>query len=92
VFFLGSRHFGVITAYVAGADAAQYHFTSAVPVQVLKSLRPVLEPLLFADAAEKNPSASNNDHALTAFCCRRDAKELEAPTVWWQDLLPVATQ
>jgi membrane peptidoglycan carboxypeptidase len=44
VFFLGDRFFGVVTAYVTGPEAARYHFTSALPVQVLKSLAPVLTP------------------------------------------------
>lgn len=43
VFFLGDRHFGTITAYVKGPEAAQYRFTSALPTQVLKSLAPVLQ-------------------------------------------------
>jgi len=42
VFFLGDRFFGVVTAYVTGLEAARYHFTSALPVQVLKSLAPIL--------------------------------------------------
>ncbi len=42
VFFLGDRFFGVVTAYVTGPEAARYEFTSALPVQVLKSLAPTL--------------------------------------------------
>lgn len=45
-FFLGERFFGVITAYVAGEDAGNYHFTSSLPVQILKHLKPTLSPLL----------------------------------------------
>ena len=45
VFFLGDRFFGVVTAYVNGPEAARYHFTSALPVQVLKGLAPILIPL-----------------------------------------------
>lgn len=45
-FFLGERFFGVMTAYVTGPEAARYHFTSALPVQVLKGLEPTLRPLL----------------------------------------------
>ncbi len=45
-FFMGDRFFGVITAYVAGADAERYHFTSSLPVQILKFLKPTLTPLL----------------------------------------------
>jgi hypothetical protein len=44
VFFLGDRFFGVVTAYVTGPEAARYHFTSALPVQVLKGLAPTLTP------------------------------------------------
>jgi membrane peptidoglycan carboxypeptidase len=46
VFFLGDRFFGVITAYVAGANAEQYHFTSSLPVQIIKFLQPTLSPLV----------------------------------------------
>src|SRR5262249_35397831 len=46
VFFLGDRFFGVVTAYVTGPEADRYHFTSALPVQVLHGLAPVLAPCL----------------------------------------------
>ena len=46
VFFLGDRFFGTITSYVTGEEAAKYHFTSTLSVQVLKSLNPILEPLV----------------------------------------------
>jgi membrane peptidoglycan carboxypeptidase len=46
VFFLGEHFFGVVTVYVTGPEAARYHFTSALPVQVLKGLAPILMPLL----------------------------------------------
>jgi membrane peptidoglycan carboxypeptidase len=46
VFFLGDRFFGVISAHVAGSDAAAYGFTSALPTQLLQSLAPLLQPLL----------------------------------------------
>src|SRR5262249_31560047 len=42
VFFLGDRFFRLVTAYVTGLEAARYEFTSALPVQVLKSLAPTL--------------------------------------------------
>ncbi len=45
-FFLGDRFFGVITAYVAGPDAEKYHFTSSLPVQIIKFLEPTLGPLV----------------------------------------------
>lgn len=46
VFYLGSDYFGTLTAYAAGAQADQLRFTSALPVQVLKSMEPVLLPYL----------------------------------------------
>jgi membrane peptidoglycan carboxypeptidase len=49
-FFLGGRHYGVITAYVPGALADSYSFTSALPVQILKNMAPQLLPYLHADA------------------------------------------
>lgn len=48
VFLLGDRFFGTVTAYVRGPEADQYHFTSALAVQLLKSLAPELQPLLSA--------------------------------------------
>ncbi len=47
-FFLGDRFFGTITAYVPGAIAARYDFTSALAVHLLKAIRPQLEPLLLS--------------------------------------------
>jgi len=45
-FFLGDRFFGVITAYVEGDNAGLYHFTSSLPVQIVKFLKPTLSPLI----------------------------------------------
>jgi membrane peptidoglycan carboxypeptidase len=42
VFYIGDRYFGVITAYVQGREAANYRFTSALPVSILKLLAPTL--------------------------------------------------
>ena len=59
VFLLGDRFFGVITAHVREPYAEKYSFTSALSVQVLKNLAPVLQPLLTAtaDAACSSPQA-----------------------------------
>jgi cell division protein FtsI/penicillin-binding protein 2 len=46
VFFLGDRFYGTITAFVAGAAADRYGFTSSLPVQILKMLGPTLQPLI----------------------------------------------
>jgi hypothetical protein len=45
VFFIGDRYFGTLTAFVPGADAAKYEFTSSLSAQVLKHLLPTLKPL-----------------------------------------------
>lgn len=45
-FYIGDRFYGVVTAFVPGAKAANYDFTSALPVQILKELQPVLQPLI----------------------------------------------
>jgi membrane peptidoglycan carboxypeptidase len=46
VFVIGDRFFGTLTAHVHEPYAARYGFTSALSVQLLKSLAPTLEPLL----------------------------------------------
>jgi hypothetical protein len=46
VFYIDDRFFGTITAFVPGAQAAQYEFTSGLPVRLLGVLMPTLGPLL----------------------------------------------
>ncbi len=46
VFYLGPRHFGTLTAYVPGRAADSFRFTSALPVQTLKGMAPILQPYL----------------------------------------------
>jgi hypothetical protein len=46
VFMIDTRFFGTITAYVSGPEAANYRFTSALAVQMLKLLAATLQPLL----------------------------------------------
>lgn len=58
VFFIGDRFFGTMTAYVHEPYAASYKFTSALSVQLLKSLTPTLLPMIEADAS------------ATPFACR----------------------
>ena len=72
VFFLGDRFFGTITAYVSGPGAAQYHFTSALAVTLLKALAPEFRPLIesspearLAVAAEPSGSAQPGDLSST---------------------------
>jgi len=46
VFFIGDRFFGTMTAYVPGSQAADYDFTSSLPVQILKMMAPSLMSLI----------------------------------------------
>ena len=46
VFYIGAHHFGTLTAFVPGTSAQNFTFTSALPVQVLKGMAPILNPLL----------------------------------------------
>ncbi len=56
VFYIGDRYFGVITAYVQGREAEKYHFTSALPVTLLKLLAPTIIAKLEKNVA-KPPSS-----------------------------------
>jgi hypothetical protein len=55
VFAVGDRYFGVVTAYVAGARADRFEFTSALPVQILRLLEQPLRALVQADPEERKP-------------------------------------
>ena len=46
VFFIGDNHYGTLTAFVPGRAAEAFTFTSALPVQVLKGMAPLLNPYL----------------------------------------------
>ncbi|NMZ22886.1 penicillin-binding protein [Pseudomonas proteolytica] len=46
VFYIGDQHFGTLTAFVPGSSAQNFTFTSALPVQVLKGMAPILSPYL----------------------------------------------
>ena len=60
VFFIGDRFFGTITAHVAGEDAANYKFTSALSAQMLRALAPVLQPLINGTPATVQNTAAGN--------------------------------
>jgi membrane peptidoglycan carboxypeptidase len=51
-FIFGDRFFGVISAYVLGPASADYHFTSSLPLSVLKMLSPIL-----VDLESKGPNS-----------------------------------
>jgi len=66
VFYIGDRFFGSITAHVAGSDAAEYAFTSALSSQMLKALAPIINPLVNDAAAGEDvaPSEEQPQDAL----------------------------
>lgn len=55
VFLIGERFFGTVTAYVHEPYAADYAFTSALTVQLLKSMIPALQPLVAGSAESQIP-------------------------------------
>ena len=58
VFNIDERFFGTLIAYVPGAQAAAYDFTSGLPVQLLKVLAPKLMPLINAGANDVKTSGA----------------------------------
>jgi membrane peptidoglycan carboxypeptidase len=42
-FYIGDKYFGAITVYVQGKEAANYSFTSSLPVALLRLLAPAIE-------------------------------------------------
>ncbi len=58
VFNIDERFFGTIIAYVPGAQAAGYDFTSSLPVQLLKVLAPTLMPLVNSGGSNKDSAQS----------------------------------
>ncbi len=47
-FLIGDRYFGIVTIYVPGPQAAEFHFTSALAVQLVRALAPAFGPLVEA--------------------------------------------
>jgi len=63
VFYIGDRYFGVMTAFVPGADSGRFSFTSALPVTVLKMLAPAVR-----DMWNRRPGASRQGLSAKAEC------------------------
>jgi len=59
VFMIGERYFGTVMVYVHEPYAARYRFTSALPVQLMKSLGPQLLPVL-----QRSGCAAGSDAAI----------------------------
>lgn len=67
VFVIGDRFYGTLTAYAHEPYAARYDYTSAMAVQLLKSLGPSLAPVLAADGDRKPQAAAKNTGSAPAF-------------------------
>lgn len=65
VFNIDELFFGTLIAYVPGAQAANYDFTSGLPVQLLKILAPTLMPLINANAGDATVRGPCVDAALS---------------------------
>jgi membrane peptidoglycan carboxypeptidase len=48
-FYLGTRFFGVMTVFVPGEAAGDFHFTSAIAVQIVKDMEPALRSLVLGN-------------------------------------------
>ena len=79
VFFLGDRLYGTVTAFVPGAQAASYHFTSSLAVLLLTKLAPELQALIerstdatltqpqlvtLGEPAQRKRSSNDNENPL----------------------------
>jgi len=76
-FYLGTRFFGVMTVFVPGEAAADYHFTSAIAVQIVKDMEPALRPLVLGN---EKPEPSWSELAAS-FDAETAAPIGEAPKV-----------
>ncbi|MBI5556578.1 MAG: transglycosylase domain-containing protein [Deltaproteobacteria bacterium] len=56
VFYIGDRFYGTLTAFVPGADAADFEFTSSLPVSILRLMLPRLQPLVAPDLPPIDPA------------------------------------
>ena len=72
MFYIGDRYFGTVVAYVAGPKAAEYKFTSALTVQILKVLAPTLMRGLNPGEAAAGSEAGTGHQS--AECTRPQAK------------------
>lgn len=59
VFFIEDRYHGVVTAYVPGAAADRFRFTSALTTHLLRELAPVLEELARDGSGAARVGATN---------------------------------
>lgn len=78
VFMIDDRFFGTVTAFVHEPYAENYSFTSAISVQVLKSLSPVLAPLLQTLPPQETP-LPKGEATVAALGCPEPCLEGRTP-------------
>ncbi len=86
-FLIDDRYFGTIMAYVHEPYAAKYKFTSALPVQLLKTLTPTLLPLLEHSACRDESGTGGPD--LLSARTRPDAAAMALAPVRYSSPLPL---
>jgi membrane peptidoglycan carboxypeptidase len=57
-FYVGDRYFGVVTASVTGGEVGKFHFTSALPVAILKLLAPGIQSRIQKRLATEDPETA----------------------------------
>ncbi len=72
VFLVGDRFYGTIVAFVPGEKAKSFEFTSALPVQIWKTLAPRLEPLL-AQAMDPGEGGEPAEEGVSTGASNSDA-------------------
>ncbi len=63
-FFISDRFYGTLTVYVPGEDSANFHFTSALPAQLLSALAPALMPIIDPHTPTPEITPETIDNAL----------------------------
>jgi len=66
VFYIGERHYGIVTASVLGPEASAYTFTSSLPLAVLAIAAPAIQRHLEPEHWQARPRPFHADPLLTA--------------------------
>lgn len=80
VFFIGDKFFGTMTAIVHGEDGAQYHFTSALPAQLIKAMSPQLSAVLAPSRIVQSQSEVEMDDPAEVVEEPAQTKAIPVPT------------
>lgn len=84
MFYIGNRYFGTVVAYVAGPKAAEYKFTSALTVQILKVLAPTLMRRI--NVGEGEARLQKSECTYRGNVAEHDGDAIKSPTAPARDL------